>query len=331
MRDFSGNTLGIVDGVSVMPLIDGELPEFVMDEELRQWGRVAYEHVVSIVGEEFIARPQAGGSNNNTNAGGSNNNTDNDTLAVIGSGGYNSEELYDQLNDMVNSVNGVAGISFHNLTTGERISINGDHLFFGASTAKMFTHLYIADGVANGDFSWNQTVTYNRDDHFEGGTGVLQNRISAGDEITIEDLLGYSIRYSDNIAHNMLSSLISPTRQGRRDIVFPRYLSGYRIDGNYLTVNHLAQGLNSIDSERDGNYSQIYEQMRDTIFRDRLNTGPAAGSVAHIIGGNGSFVHDAGIFRRGQTSYILVVMTDGVSNPNTFISDVSHLIWSSID
>jgi len=55
MRDFSGNTLGVVDGVSVMPLINGELPDFVMDEELRHWGRVAYEHVVSIVGEQFIA------------------------------------------------------------------------------------------------------------------------------------------------------------------------------------------------------------------------------------------------------------------------------------
>jgi len=57
MRDFSGNTLWTVDGVSVMPLIGGELPEFVTDEELRNWGRTAYEHVVNIVGEEFIARP----------------------------------------------------------------------------------------------------------------------------------------------------------------------------------------------------------------------------------------------------------------------------------
>ena len=56
MRDFSGDTLGTVDGVSVMPIIDGELPEFVIDEELRNWGRVAYDHVVNIVGEQFIVR-----------------------------------------------------------------------------------------------------------------------------------------------------------------------------------------------------------------------------------------------------------------------------------
>jgi len=241
------------------------------------------------------------------------------------------EALSDQLNDLVDSANGVVGISFHNLTTGEHISVGGDHLFFGASTAKMFTHLYIADRVADGELSWDQAVVYRQADHFEGGTGVLQNRISEGEEIQVEDLLHYSIRYSDNIAHNMLSSLISSTRQGRRDIVFPRYLSGHRIEGNYLTANHLAQGLRLIDSERGGNYTQIYEQMRDTVFRDRLNTGPAAGSVAHIIGTNEAFVHDAGIFRSGHTSYILVVMTDGVSDPNTFISNVSSLVWSLMD
>ena len=55
MRDFSGNTLGTVDGVSVMPLINGELPDFVKDEEIRNWGRIAYEHVVNIVGEYFVS------------------------------------------------------------------------------------------------------------------------------------------------------------------------------------------------------------------------------------------------------------------------------------
>jgi len=57
MRDISGNTLGIVNGISVLPLIDGELPDFVTNADLRAWGRQAYEHVVRIVGEEFIVRP----------------------------------------------------------------------------------------------------------------------------------------------------------------------------------------------------------------------------------------------------------------------------------
>jgi len=59
MRDTSGNTLGIANGISVLPVIGGELPEFVTNEDLRAWGRRAYEHVVRIVGEAFIAPPLA--------------------------------------------------------------------------------------------------------------------------------------------------------------------------------------------------------------------------------------------------------------------------------
>ena len=59
MRDITGNTLGIVNGISVMPIFGGELPEAVTDENLRAWGRRAYEHVVRIIGEEFIMRPPA--------------------------------------------------------------------------------------------------------------------------------------------------------------------------------------------------------------------------------------------------------------------------------
>jgi len=54
MRDFSGDTLGQVDGVTVLPLFDGELPDFVEDSELRYWGQRAYDHVTRIVDREFI-------------------------------------------------------------------------------------------------------------------------------------------------------------------------------------------------------------------------------------------------------------------------------------
>lgn len=54
MRDFSGTTLGRVDMVGVMPLSSGQLPEFVTNPDLRQWGQVAYEHINTIINREFI-------------------------------------------------------------------------------------------------------------------------------------------------------------------------------------------------------------------------------------------------------------------------------------
>ncbi|MCL2568222.1 MAG: CapA family protein [Oscillospiraceae bacterium] len=56
MRDFAGNTLFTANAVSVLPIINGELPAFVVAEDLRLWGRHAYAHVVRVVGEEWIAQ-----------------------------------------------------------------------------------------------------------------------------------------------------------------------------------------------------------------------------------------------------------------------------------
>jgi len=54
MRDFAGNTLRFVDDVTILPLFNGEVPEFVTDQSLRDWGQRAYDHVVNIVGSEFV-------------------------------------------------------------------------------------------------------------------------------------------------------------------------------------------------------------------------------------------------------------------------------------
>jgi len=54
MRDFTGDTLGTVDGVAILPIFDGAVPDFVNDEEVRAWGGRAYDHVVNIVGRQWI-------------------------------------------------------------------------------------------------------------------------------------------------------------------------------------------------------------------------------------------------------------------------------------
>ncbi|MCL2355764.1 MAG: CapA family protein [Defluviitaleaceae bacterium] len=51
VRD-SARTLG--SPYSILPVINGEVPDNVESENLRAWGRRAYAHVLQIVGEEFI-------------------------------------------------------------------------------------------------------------------------------------------------------------------------------------------------------------------------------------------------------------------------------------
>ena len=56
MRDFSGNTLRFVDDITVLPIFAGQVPDFITDQSVRDWGRRAYDHLVNIVGSEFIVR-----------------------------------------------------------------------------------------------------------------------------------------------------------------------------------------------------------------------------------------------------------------------------------
>jgi len=55
MRDFSGSTLRFIDDITVLPLFNGQVPEFITDQSVRDWGQRAYDHLVNIVGREFIS------------------------------------------------------------------------------------------------------------------------------------------------------------------------------------------------------------------------------------------------------------------------------------
>jgi len=57
MRDWQGDTLRFIDDISVLPVINGEVPEFVTNPGIRDWGRRAYDHLTRILGEDFIYRP----------------------------------------------------------------------------------------------------------------------------------------------------------------------------------------------------------------------------------------------------------------------------------
>jgi len=58
MRDRTGNTLGAPNRIAILPIIDGELPEFVQPAYLRTRGRNAHRHLMNIVGG-FDGQPLA--------------------------------------------------------------------------------------------------------------------------------------------------------------------------------------------------------------------------------------------------------------------------------
>jgi len=229
-------------------------------------------------------------------------------------------------------VQGRVGISFLCLTTGEQISINGDDLFFGASLAKLPRLMRIAELVEAGAFTWDHAIEYRSENiFFAGGTGILRGNIQNGDTRTVGELTRLAAVYSDNIAYWMLSNY-TVALENRIQDVFDRYLPEEITGGeNRFSPNHMAAILNILYNGLDQieAYRVIYQHYLNSSFRYRLYTAQTSGYVAHVIGSNGAYIHDAGIFS-GANPYILTVMTYGVYTAELYISHVSNMVWETM-
>lgn len=235
---------------------------------------------------------------------------------------------YDVIETSIRSITGElkgkVGITYLDLATNETVSIDGDQLFVGASTTKVPLVMLISDKVATGALSWDQKVTYNEAD-YETGTGTIQTDIK--DSYKLSELTDLAITVSDNIAKNMLYSVLGGNEEGIREF-YGTYLYKTSDGENQITSEDAAQILATLywGSENNEGYQALIDDMKHTIFKERLETEKTTGAVAHKIGSNDKNYHDIGIFYH-QHPYILTVYTDDVDEAAGVISDVSNTVW----
>ena len=77
-----------------------------------------------------------------------------------------------------------------------------NHIYYGASMIKLPYIYYCCTQLEKGIHSLDETVTYTDANYFPG-TGVIING-GVGKKYTIEQLIDYTLRYSDNVAYIML-------------------------------------------------------------------------------------------------------------------------------
>lgn len=247
-------------------------------------------------------------------------------------------ELEIMLQELARSQNGLVGISYYCLTTGYQIAVNGDALFNSASTIKLPTHMLIAEAVHMGDLSWFQPLIYDQSDWL-GGSGILQKRVYPGMQLTLYETMRYSIVYSDNIAHRMLTRALIPGfvhDKGGLDneemeltmTIFNRYLPETTPSGKMLlSPNQLTTIFRTLYHGRNqiAGYEIIFDYMMNTSWQDRFKTALTSGYVAHTPGWNYPYSHDSGIFFTSHP-YVLVVMTEEVESE--FITKIGDLVFN---
>jgi beta-lactamase class A len=108
-----------------------------------------------------------------------------------------------QLEEIVGSYEGVAGVHVLDLTTGDRFAADDELLFPQASAIKIpillefFRRAETDPGILSKRVEMNDEVR-------TGGSGVLHHLTDGGSTLSLEDYAIYMIVYSDNTATNVL-------------------------------------------------------------------------------------------------------------------------------
>ena len=84
-------------------------------------------------------------------------------------------------------------------------SYKPDSIMSGASLIKLPYCYYACTQLENGVHSVDETVTYTKS-WYHGGSGIIRHN-GYNVDYTIEQLIDYALRYSDNVAYDMLFSL----------------------------------------------------------------------------------------------------------------------------
>lgn len=217
------------------------------------------------------------------------------------------------------------GLTFYDIKTKRTISFNGDKTFIAASTSKVPLNMLLLNKVASGEIEEDTTIKYT-DEDYEGGAGILQSQ-DLSSPIDIFTLSKYSIIYSDNIATKMISNLM-----GGKDIVYKQYddILGYEANhtDNAITANDAAQYLKVLYFNKDDNpyYDTLLDNMKNTVYHDRIDKYIDQSLVAHKIGDYETYVNDIAIVY-ANAPYILTIYTNNVVDAKEIIAETSQIIF----
>ncbi len=123
-----------------------------------------------------------------------------------GPAGVAPAPVWRDIHAVLAKVEGVFGLSYLHLGSGESYTCNGDELFYPCSVIKVPIMCEVFRQAEKGQLDLARKIVVNRDDQV-GGSGILQV-LTPGAELPVYDLITLMIVVSDNAATNMLIDLV---------------------------------------------------------------------------------------------------------------------------
>lgn len=232
-----------------------------------------------------------------------------------------------EINEIISQVEGEVCINFYDLDKNDGFSINGDKKVLSASMIKLLILAELMKKNSENKLSLSDTIMI-KDFMKIGGDGVLKE-LNSGHHFTLKELATLMIIVSDNQATNVLIDFLGmeninqlgrelglkETFLGRKMMDTEARKNGY---DNYTCADDISLLLKLIYQEKLIN-KKASQLMLDILLRqqqkERLQRYlPSDIKIAHKCGDLDNLENDGGIIWLGDKTYILVILTNGMSN-----------------
>lgn len=271
-----------------------------------------------------------------------------------------TDSLRDAINTRIAASPGViVGLSFEDLQTGDKVSINPDTVFHAASTMKIPVMIEVLRRAKQGAFSLDQEILLvNQFSSIVDGSSYPMLKADdedtalyakVGTRVPIRYLLQRMIIRSSNLATNELISLV-----GAKNVT----AMAHDIGATHTTVLRGVEDQKAFDAglintttaadlatmlltiERGTALSpEASALMKEILLTQELNDKIPAGlppgiPVAHKTGEITAVSHDAAVvYPPGRKPYVLVVMTRGLRDSKestALIADISRIVYAHV-
>ena len=232
-----------------------------------------------------------------------------------------------EIEKIISQVEGKVCVNFYDLNKNNVFSINGDKKVLSASMIKLLILAELMKKISENKFSLSDTIMI-ADSMKTGGDGVLKE-LNTGHHFTLKELATLMIVVSDNQATNILIDFLGmeninqlgkelrlkKTFLGRKMMDIEARKNGY---DNYTCADDISSLLKLIYQEKLIN-EEASQLMLDILLRqqqgERLQRYlPSDIKIAHKCGDLDNLENNGGIIWIEDKAYILVVLTNGMSN-----------------
>lgn len=259
---------------------------------------------------------------------------------------YDLSNLKENIQKVINTkiakheVNTVS-LYFRDLNNGPWIGINQDDKFSPASLLKvplMMAYFKLAEDDPN--LLAKKVIVGNYEE--EASPNILpQKKVTVGAEYTIEDLINYMIKYSDNTAANTLLANIPAQDLTEIYTDFNLKIPGSEGLENYMTVTEYSSFFRILYNASYLN-RQMSEKALQILTTSAFTKGltaelPSGTEVSHKFGervfDGSKQLHDCGIIYLANKNYLLCVMTrgDDFGKMENTIADISKNIFDNVN